>query len=351
MNAMASARASFVREYPGAYFLDRDDTGALTAYLSDHAWLDAGEDILSVSKAGEGNMNLSLRVKTSRRSFIVKQGRPWVEKYPAIAAPWGRTAVEACFYRQVGSDPEVADRMPRLIGDEPGSQILVLDDLGEASDFTNVYSGSRVPEQESDVLADYLGRLHVLPVDRSLRKVLANREMRRLNHEHIFRLPLAAENDLDLDRFNPGLNEVAEWFKKDRAYLQAVAELGELYLSDGAVLLHGDYYPGSWLRTAGGMRVIDPEFCFLGPAEFDVGVMAGHFLLSDHDIALMRRVFKRYEESRRFDKGLALRFAGVEIMRRLIGVAQLPLTRDLGWKQRLLERSRRLVLDGADLGL
>ena len=58
-----------------------------------------------------------------------------------------------------------------------------------------------------------------------------------------------------------------------------MAKVGDIYLSDdGGVLLHGDYYPGSWLKTDAGFRVIDPEFCFLGPPEFDLGVLAAHWI-------------------------------------------------------------------------
>lgn len=44
------------------------------------------------------------------------------------------------------------------------------------------------------------------------------------------------------------------------------------------------------------------------------------------------------------DDALARQFAGVEIMRRLIGVAQLPLVADLNQKEELLNLSRDLVL-------
>ena len=46
----------------------------------------------------------------------------------------------------------------------------------------------------------------------------------------------------------------------------------------------------------------------------------------------------------RLQDNLVLGFAGVEVMRRLIGVAQLPLTYGLDVKRRLLDVSRCLVL-------
>lgn len=346
MNASPSLRESFAAAHPAAFFLDAGDPEGLSAYLTRLGWLASGETVLESGEAGEGNMNCALRVKTDRRSFIVKQGRPWVEKYPSIAAPWGRSSVEAAFYRRIAANAELADRMPRLIGEDAASQIVALEDLGDASDFTFAYKGRRIRADELELFVDYLKRLHLLPVENALRTSFANREMRRLNHEHIFRLPFARENGLELDRITPGLARAAERLKTDRDCVREIAVLGKRYLDDGETLLHGDYYPGSWLRTAAGVRVIDPEFCFLGPAEFDLGVFAAHLLLSDRGEEPIGKIFDRYQPSDRLDKELALRFAGVEILRRLMGVAQLPLARNLEWKGRLLERARRLVLHG-----
>jgi 5-methylthioribose kinase len=39
-------------------------------------------------------------------------------------------------------------------------------------------------------------------------------------------------------------------------------------------------FPGSWLKAADGLRVIDPEFCFLGDPEFDCGILAAHLMIA-----------------------------------------------------------------------
>jgi 5-methylthioribose kinase len=84
----------------------------LEAHLLQRGLLDDGERVRSVSKAGEGNMNLTLRVVTSKRSFVLKQARPWVEKYPQIAAPVDRALVEIAFYEAAGAVPEVRRPCP-----------------------------------------------------------------------------------------------------------------------------------------------------------------------------------------------------------------------------------------------
>ena len=57
---------------------------------------------IAIARAGAGNMNLALRVTTrDGRSLILKQGRPWVEKYAHIPAPFERTIVASFGPRSV----------------------------------------------------------------------------------------------------------------------------------------------------------------------------------------------------------------------------------------------------------
>jgi 5-methylthioribose kinase len=232
--------------------------------------------------------------------------------------------------------------MPRLLGSDPASRVIALEDLGEAKDFTPLYTEQKLTREELDSLVAYLEALHAA-WDSPLPPVFANREMRALNHEHIFRLPLASDNGLDLDAFTTGLQEASKALMEDRDYVDGVTKLGETYLADDGrrVIVHGDYFPGSWLRTARGIRIIDPEFCFAGPAAFDVGVMLGHLYLAGQ--TCVEDVLELYSGNDE-DTALARQFAGVEIMRRLIGVAQLPLSYGIERKRALLELSRELVL-------
>jgi 5-methylthioribose kinase len=104
------------------------------------------------------------------------------------------------------------------------------------------------------------------------------------------------------------------------------------------------------LRFENGIRIIDPEFCFLGTPAFDVGFMTGHLYMADQPAELIDRFFSLYRDKAGGTSSefftLARQFAGCEIMRRLIGVAQLPLTCGLEKKEQLLELSRDLVLSG-----
>ena len=80
-------RAMFVQAELGEYFLDETDREGLTRYLHEQAWIDSSDAVRDLAPAGEGNMNCTLRVTTNARTFVLKQSRPWVEKYPDIPHP------------------------------------------------------------------------------------------------------------------------------------------------------------------------------------------------------------------------------------------------------------------------
>ena len=330
--------------HPDVTLLEQDNMVGLQAFLRERAWIDPDENLISVDIAGEGNMNLTLRVTSESSTFIIKQSFPWVQKFPNIAAPWDRIISEANFYDMIKDFPEVSDAMPALIGIDPLSRVMACEDLGKAGDFTDVYGDRDLIAEEIDSLAFWLSSLHGLNFDASLRADLTNRDMRILNHEHIFHIPLERDNEIDLDSITPGLKAASEKLIDDNAYVEKVRDLGKFYLADGPTLLHGDYFPGSWLRTDFGLRIIDPEFCFFGGAEFDVGVLLAHLLISNQGSQSIERFQQTYRPPDAFVSELALGLAGVEIMRRLIGVAQLPLSYGLDEKSELLETSRQLVL-------
>ncbi len=345
-----SALERFRAENPRLFLLDPEKRAEIDDWIQTVRVLQPPDGVLETSKAGEGNMNCTVRIRTRERRLIVKQSRPWVEKYDFLAAPWDRVLVEGAFYEAVSTDPAIAARMPALVRIDPGNRIIVLEDLGAASDLTGIYAGETLAEADVRELAAYLQALHRFRPAAEKRETLSNREMITFNHGHIFDIPLRRENGLDLEKITPGLTPLADALKSDSRYVDRVTELGCRYLlpqPEGA-LLHGDFFPGSFLRTDVGLRVIDPEFCFLGDPEFDWSVLLAHLVLAGQPAAIVRLLHELAMASRPgFDEALLLSFTGVEIMRRLIGYAQIArLELSLAAKERLLEQSSALVRGG-----
>ena len=67
----------------------------------------------------------------------------------------------------------------------------MLADLGAASDYTGLYQGDLLQSGDVDALVGYLSELHAACGASERRHEFVNRDMRRLNHLHIFTLPLS----------------------------------------------------------------------------------------------------------------------------------------------------------------
>lgn len=284
-------------------WLDARDMESVSERLGALGWLAPGDVLTGIASAGNGNLNLTLRVTAGKRSAILKQARPWVERYPAIAAPVERSAVEASFYRLVHTSPALAGFMPMLIGIDPAWHILLIEDVGLQADAATHYARVAADSTGQARLIDFLARLHTLNPPPSA--LPCNRRMLLVNHPHLFALPFA---------------------EADRDLAETAAELGDRYLANKGALLHGDFFPEAWVYGASGIQVIDPEFCLFGPPEFDLGVMAAHLMMAD-DATSLDRLTAQYGSvsGAQIDRVLVARYAGVEIWRRLKGVAPVSL--------------------------
>lgn len=318
----------------------------LSSYLQAKNWLSENETILSVEKPGEGNMNFTQRINTNLRSFIIKQSRDYVEKYPQVAAPAERVLREAEFYELIKNVPRLKQMMPELIGLDKENSVILMDDLGKGTDYTFLYQKDKtISEENLLVVIDFIVDLHTnITSDTTDNKIL-NKKMRELNHEHIFKYPYLEENGINLDDILPGLQQEANLLKQDEKLKSKVLELGKLYLKDGNILLHGDYFPGSWLKTTSGVKIIDPEFCFFGFAEFEIGVTIAHLKMANQPEKLIKKALAHYKKSCPLDNHLCEKFVAIEIIRRIIGLAQLPLQIDLEKRITLLKEAQKKLVN------
>lgn len=324
--------------------LDQDQLDAITSWLGARSLLAPDEKLLSAAKAGEGNMNYTLRIRTNLRSFILKQARPYVEKYPSIAAPVERASMEAAFFKVTAEWKGVEEMLPRLLYFDPEDHLQMIEDLGAGADFTSFYQHQdSLPSNELAALLNFLRTLHLKSRENPVKENFQNRAMRELNHFHIFDFPFQASNGLNLDGIQEGLQALAE-----RTILQlpnlreCTLALGQQYLADGDTLLHGDFFPGSWLSTQRGVFVIDPEFCFLGDAEFDLGVCMAHLCFCGISWEEAQQILQQHYGL--FDQKRCLDFAAVEILRRFFGVGQLPLNFSIAEKETLTQLAIQQLL-------
>jgi 5-methylthioribose kinase len=336
-----SLKERFNNLLPDAAFLELQH-GDWIQLLYKNGWIKSSDKVVDLEIPGEGNMNFLVRVRTEAGSIIVKQSRPWVERYPQIEAPVERIFVEATFYEALKQDHFFDRFVPSVIGFDAKNLILAMEDLGEGRDFTFFYNkGNALSASDSNDLIEFISHLH--NSTSTVRSFPANAALKKLNHTHIFEYPYLRNDGFDLNAIQPGLQELSFKYKDNKSLKQTVKGLGEMYLGKGKALVHGDYYPGSWLKTKSGVKIIDPEFSHYGYPEFDMGVMSAHLMMARIADTELKSMLKAYVIPNGFDRDLFTQFCGVEIIRRIIGLAQLPLDLTLQEKSILLERSEQMI--------
>ena len=175
--------------------------------------------------------------------------------------------------------------------------------------------------------------------------------MRALNHAHIFDIPLRADNGIDLDRDHAGA-------RRSRARLSATTRScgnasprSAKFISvrhhtyPQPALLHGDYYPGSWLQASSPRRCDHRSGVrFHRSAGIRRRRVDRAFHVRPHRPDRSDDGAAQLQRPRDFSLPLALAFAGIEVIRRLLGVAQLPLSADLATKATWLAAARQFVV-------
>ncbi|MGB0370448.1 MAG: phosphotransferase [Opitutales bacterium] len=334
-------------DFPGFLFIDEMEANQLTDYLRRRK-ISGLENIAVESKQslGDGNMNITRLLKTNVGTLVMKQSVPWVAKYPSITAPWDRSIREASFYQAVEPIEELSRRMPQLLDMDLGNRTLLFRFEPNTQDCSDIYSNPEVFKEEHAIAAaEWLATLHSTEFDHEKVPRITNRDMRALNHEHIFDIPFRPHNGIDLDAITPGLQKVAQDITEDGQLSNKARELGqEYYLADGETLLHGDYFPGSWLRRGNEILVIDPEFAFNGHSSFDVAVALAHFDMAGCQNSLEQTFLNAYRLKTELDLSIVQALRGIEVLRRVIGVAQLPISAGLDTKKSWLEAAREQVL-------
>jgi len=86
--------------------------------------------------------------------------------------------------------------------------------------------------------------------------------------------------EAEMNRHTPGLDAVVAELRSDRDLKVEAQKLKHLFAAKAETLVHGDLHSGSVMVTPEDTRVIDPEFAFYGPMAFDVGMLLANYWMS-----------------------------------------------------------------------
>lgn len=340
---------------PGPTPLDPNGVTALVESRPDLR--DIVGTIDSVEVFGEGKLNAVFGVRGDRGAVVLKQALPWVRVLPDWALTVDRGRREARFLQTWGEFN--AEHVPTSYGFDADLHLLAMELLDGHVLWRRALHDGEVSAAAAEKAGAMLARTAfftspmALTVEEHARSVAAaaNPEMDAMMVDVVFDIPF---RDDDRNTADPELTAWRDRVLTDDHVLAAVADLRWCYTTRREAALHGDLHTGSIMVAGDDLRVIDGEFSRYGPIAWDLGELWCHLLLAadghrlrgddetaDLAAALVPEVWAGFlaelhrlwpqrvatglgdswlaawaEETR----DLAVRFAGLETLRRIIGI-------------------------------
>lgn len=314
-------------------------------YVAQTGLLGEGVDV-TADEIGDGNLNVVFRVRRAdgQRSVILKQAPAYIKVLgPEYPLTQQRLAVEA---RAMALFHELAPgSVPEPLRYDADEHVLLMEDLSGYRILRRSLMAGEIEPAVAAVVgrsaaAIHLGTLaeHAPPaaVDRA-RRQLDNPDMRGITAEYVFTRPF---RDDPTNRHTEGLDDVVAEIRRDDALVGQIDDLRQRFVGEGEAAVHGDLHTGSVMARGPRARMIDLEFAFFGPIAFDVGALVANYLLAWHAqpaargpalLGCVEACWRAYRET--FVAGVgavdraetlwheAVRFAGVKMMRRILGAA------------------------------
>ncbi len=307
-------------------------------------FFDSDAELIS-KEIGDGNLNFVYRVYDAARptySVVVKQAPPYIKILgPDYPLPSDRLTYESRsleIYNQFASQA-----VPTQHYFDSDAAVIVMEDLRGyrllRDDLIAGIVDKTVPEQ----IGCFMGRVHSQTytdnVDSATadkyREDFANSVMQSITADYVFTFPFMEH---ETNFYTDGLEPDVKRLKTDDVFLQHARNLRSIFVTEQHGLTHGDLHTGSVMVKGDSAKVIDSEFAFYGPVGFDIGLFWANYLLSyfshtentDVQSEIKTAIIQTWETYvEEFEMAPILKtifheavgFAGMEMLRRIIGAA------------------------------
>jgi 5-methylthioribose kinase len=237
-------------------------------------------------EVGDGNLNLVFIVEGERGSAVVKQALPYVR---LVGESWPLPLKRSFF--EANALKRHATRAPALVPDvfhvDDAQALIVMEFLTPHIILRKgLVAGIVYPKLAADMgrfLAHTLFKgsdLHMPTRERKADLALFadNVELCDITENLVFSDPYF---DAKLNRHtSPQLDADVKMLRADRDLKVEAQHLKAAFCGNAQTLLHGDLHTGSIMATVDDTRVIDPEFAIYGPMGFDIGMLFANFWMA-----------------------------------------------------------------------
>ena len=239
-----------------------------------------------VREVGDGNLNLVFIVESPQGALVVKQALPYVrlvgESWPL---PLKRSYFEYhALTRLAASDPGI---VPVVHHFDELQAIIVMDYLTPHVILRRALIEGRALPDLGVVMGRYLARTVFRNSDlcmktRGKKQAVAlfsdNVELCDITESLVFSDPYFAA---PMNRHtSPQLDALVATLRADKDLKVAAQQMKHKFSAQCETLCHGDLHTGSIMVTDKDIKVIDPEFAFYGPFGFDIGMLLANYWMS-----------------------------------------------------------------------
>ena len=328
---------------------------------------------LHSEEIGDGNLNFVYRVfdtEQPERSLVLKQAPPYIKILgPDYPLPSDRLTFESLslgIYNQF-----VSEAVPTQYYFDSDEAVIVMEDLRGYHLLRDDLIAGHVNQKIPELIGQFMGSVHSQTYADNLdsasvdkyREDFANTVMQSITADYVFTLPFIEH---ETNFWTEGLESEVLRLKADDTFLQQAQNLKEVFLTAQQGLTHGDLHTGSIMVKANSAKVIDSEFAFYGPVGFDIGLYWANIFLSyfshtdnsDVQSELKTAIVQTWDayttefqmadevqETRTLQQIFheSIGFAGMEMLRRIIGAAHV---KDI---ERIEDVQRKLRIEAAIL--
>ncbi|XP_045213350.2 methylthioribose kinase-like [Mercenaria mercenaria] len=241
-----------------------------------------------VEEIGDGNLNVVLRVYThDGHSIIVKHSVPYI-KCLGEGYPLGVERIDAEYKALVKFHQLSPGCVPQPYAFNKQHNAVFMEDLEGyqilRESLMNGQFDMKVAENLGHSLAIVHRETHIGKIgEEAIEKLyqhLDNSAMVNLTAEYVFTRPFSRADETN--KCSPEVSKQLKLVYGDEQVLSTASEMRQIFTEKRECLIHGDLHAGSVMVKGTDTRMFDIEFCTVGPAAFDLGVVVANFIFNYH---------------------------------------------------------------------
>ncbi len=254
---------------------------------------------LTVREIGDGNLNYVFRVKEegTDKSVIVKQAGEALRISAEMKVSTDRNRIESEILQI--QDKYAPGLVPKVYKYDTVMCACAMEDLSDYELMRYALMGHKIFPRFADDITTYLVNTLLKTSDvvmehkekKALVKSFINPELCEISEDLVLSEPYNDVNKRNIV-FEKNKTFVKEQLYDDKVLHLEVAKIKFEFMNNAQALIHGDLHTGSIFVKPDSTRVFDPEFAFYGPMGYDIGnVVANMFFAWDNGDAAGETAF------------------------------------------------------------